>query len=89
MSHRRESTMTGARNMPNSAPEWYSVKELAQLFGTSKQTINKWLRTGEMNFLRREQTIRVPRSEVERFINANLANIAAKQAEMDAAQVSA
>jgi excisionase family DNA binding protein len=64
--------------MPSREQEFFSIKELGQLFGVSKQTVNKWLQAGEMQFLRREMTIRVPRSEVEKFISRNLADIAAK-----------
>lgn len=85
MAHRNEATMTASRNA-SAATEWMSIADVARLFGTSKQTVTKWLRTGEMDFLRRESTIRIPRAAVDKFINANLASIAAKQAAMDAAQ---
>ena len=78
MAHIREATKTAERNMPASEQQWYSIADLMKLFGVSRPTVNKWLQSGEMNFLQREMTIRVSRSEVDRFICSNLANIAAK-----------
>ncbi|HXJ89140.1 MAG TPA: helix-turn-helix domain-containing protein [Candidatus Binatia bacterium] len=64
--------------MPISEQEFYSILDLTRLFRVSRPTVNKWLQSGELPFMRVESTIRIRRSDVEQFISDNLAKIAAK-----------
>ena len=43
MAQIREAKATGARNMTNNNQEWYSVAELAKVFGVGKQTVRNWI----------------------------------------------
>jgi len=88
MAHIREASKTAQRNVVSREQEFFSIRDLCQLFGCSRPTVNHWLQSGQLEFFQQNMIIRVPRASVEQFINNNLANVARKQAQLDA-QVSA
>jgi len=70
MAQIREAKATGARNMTNNNQEWYSVAELAKVFGVGKQTVRNWINAGELDCIRFGVIARIPKAAVEKFIAA-------------------
>ena len=52
------------------------VKEVAALFRVSTMTIFRLVDSGELKAIRVGNSIRIPRAEVERFIEANTTAVA-------------
>lgn len=49
--------------------EFYTPAEVARLLKVSKQTVWAWTRSGELHCLRFGRAVRVPRSDLEAFLN--------------------
>ena len=45
-----------------------SVKETADLFGVTKRTVFRWIKSGKMKSVKIGRTVRIKESEIERVI---------------------
>ena len=45
-----------------------SVKETAELFGVTKRTVFRWIKSGKMKSVKIGRTVRIKESEIERVI---------------------
>ena len=45
-----------------------SVKETAELFGVTKRTVFRWIKSGKMKSVKIGRTVRVKKSEIDRLI---------------------
>jgi excisionase family DNA binding protein len=54
-------------DMLSGVPTVLSVKRTAEVLGTSKRTIQRWISDDRIQVLRRGRYVRVPRVEVERL----------------------
>lgn len=47
---------------------FYSVKETAEIFGTSGTTMYAWVKNGDIGSIKIKGTIRIPKSEILKLI---------------------
>lgn len=45
-----------------------SVKETAELFGVTKRTVFRWIKSGKMKSVKIGRTVRIKKSEIDRVI---------------------
>lgn len=45
-----------------------SVKETADLFGVTKRTVFRWIKSGKMKSVKIGRTVRIKKSEIKRVI---------------------
>ena len=49
-------------------PEFYTVKEFAELIGTHTLTVQRWLKAGKIDGKKFEGRWRIPKSELEKVL---------------------
>jgi len=55
----------------------FQVDEVAKMWRVSRMTIYRLVRSGELNALRVERGIRIPRDELERYVRDHMNVVAA------------
>ena len=54
------------QELPNQL--FFSVPEIAQIFGVSKKTVRRWIRSGKLEAAKIEGTWKVPKKELIEFV---------------------
>jgi len=52
--------------------EWLKVDEFAQEFGVTRACVRRWLLERKLNSTRLGRLVRIPRSEINRLVQAGL-----------------